>query len=122
MEENPVVFRATVLSIVLSFFTGQHAALLCKMWCDPAAARTTACDHLDTTGSTRVSSGVICTDAATGFPAFVREDIQRIQPPLTAHHAASNLRLADPLPDVSRDFGPLGLSVRQHSPHIPLRI
>ncbi|MGB2716435.1 MAG: hypothetical protein WBC51_19790 [Vicinamibacterales bacterium] len=122
MKENPVVFRATVLSIVLSFFTGQHAALLCKMWCDPTEARTTACDHLDTTGSTRVSSGVICTDTETGFPAFVREDIQRIQSPLAAHHAAANLRLADTLPDASRDFDPLGLSLGQHPPHIPLRI
>ena len=68
------VFRAALLSIVLTLAVGPTASLLCAVWCHPEAAAAEPCEHRDTPNVTANDS---CPDIAAVTTAFVREDVRR---------------------------------------------
>ena len=70
------VFRAALLSIVLTLAVGPNASLLCAVLCHPDAASTGSCEHRDPT-STSVRSNDGCPDIAAGTAALVREEVRR---------------------------------------------
>ncbi|HEU4688320.1 MAG TPA: hypothetical protein VFS23_08175 [Vicinamibacterales bacterium] len=69
------MFRAAVLSIVLTLVAGPNASLLCAVWCHPEAAAAGPCEHRDAT--TTITSNDSCPDIAAVTTAFVREDVRR---------------------------------------------
>ena len=71
------VFRAAVLSIVLTLALGQNARLLCRIGCHPNEVTTVGCEHQDTTTSPRVAGDDNCNNVVAGGIAFVREDVRR---------------------------------------------
>jgi hypothetical protein len=71
------VFRAAVVSIVLTLAAGQSAALLCSVWCHPPEAGTDACEHQHQATLPSATGNDSCTQLAAGVTAFVREDVQR---------------------------------------------
>jgi hypothetical protein len=73
------VFRAALFSIVLTLALGQHAGLLCKVWCPDATSA--ECPHQDSTTSPSVSADDNCRSAVVGAAAFVREDARRTAAP-----------------------------------------
>lgn len=71
------VFRATVLSIVLTLAILPHATLLCRAWCDSQADAPIGCHHEDrATSLSVVADGHSCDNVVIGA-AFVREDVRR---------------------------------------------
>jgi hypothetical protein len=72
------VFRATLVSIVLSLAVGQPASLLCKVACDGARE----CHH-EYSGSTSpdVASDTSCDHVAPGVSPFLKEDSRRTSAP-----------------------------------------
>jgi hypothetical protein len=73
------VFRAALLSIVVSLAVGPNASLLCGTWCAAKAAAASGCHHktlCDTLGVARDSNcdNVVGGPAAT---AALREDVRR---------------------------------------------
>jgi hypothetical protein len=74
------VFRAAVLSIVLTLAIGPHASLLCSVWCHPDEVKTSACQHQDSTTSPRMTGEDSCQTAPASPTAFVREDAKRGSP------------------------------------------
>lgn len=71
------VFRATVLSIVLTLAVGPHAMLLCRAWCDSQAGAPTGCHHEDPAISPGVVTGDHSCDNVVIGAAFVRVDVRR---------------------------------------------
>jgi hypothetical protein len=71
------VFRAAVLSIVLTLAVGQNAALLCSVWCHPPEAAANACEHQHQAPSPGVTANDSCTPLVAEATAFVREDVRR---------------------------------------------
>lgn len=71
------VFRAAVLSIVLTLAVGPSASLLCAVWCHPEAATAAPCEHQDPTNFPSVAEKDSCPDIAAGATTFVREDVRR---------------------------------------------
>ena len=71
------MFRAAVLSIVLTLAVGPNASLLCAIWCHPEAAAAGPCEHPNPTGTPSVTSNASCPDIAAASTAFVREDVRR---------------------------------------------
>jgi hypothetical protein len=74
------VFRAAVLSIVLTLAIGPNATLLCSVWCHPDEAQTSACQHQDATTSPRVTGEDSCRTVPASPTAFVREEAKRGSP------------------------------------------
>ena len=72
------VFRAALVSVVLTLAIGQNAGLLCKAWCHDATS--TGCPHRDSTTSSSVRADDNCTTVAAGAVTFVREDGRRTAP------------------------------------------
>lgn len=72
-----VVFRATVLSVVLLFAAGPSASVLCRALCDPHAAAASGCQHEDNGATTQVSGNASCRDMALGATAVLKEDVRR---------------------------------------------
>ena len=70
------VFRAAVLSIVLTLAVGPNASLLCAVWCHPDAAAG-PCEHPDATSRSSATSEHSCPAIGGGSTAFVREDVRR---------------------------------------------
>ena len=67
------VFRAALLSIVLTLAAGQNAALLCGTWCHSGAGMAGACEHQTQAATPGVGAHDDC--AVNGNPVvFVRED------------------------------------------------
>jgi hypothetical protein len=67
------VFRAALLSIVLTLASGENAALLCGVWCHSGHETANACEH-------RAVSDVVANDDCTvsgNTVVFVREDARR---------------------------------------------
>jgi hypothetical protein len=97
------MFRAVVLSIVLTLAAGPSAALLCRMLCDPQAAATDGCHHTTAAASTSVASQDTCDDRGLSVAGFVREDVRRCGPAPERHCAVSVPRyhLADATTDDS---------------------
>jgi hypothetical protein len=74
------VFRATVLSIVLTLVAGSNASVLCRAWCDPAAAAATGCHHTDGTQSATLTGTDECGKAVPNSAVVVKEDARRGAP------------------------------------------
>lgn len=68
------VFRATLVSIVLTLAVGQDASVLCQAWCHDATPA--ACTHHGSTTSPSVSGDDSC-GVVLGAATFVREDARR---------------------------------------------
>src|SRR5206468_3091359 len=67
------MFRAAVLSIVVTLAVGQNAALLCRAWCHPTEGTAAGCQHRNETTSPSVTGKDDCKHLAVGTIAFVRE-------------------------------------------------
>ena len=74
------VFRATVLSIVLTLVAGPNASVLCKAWCDPAAAAAAGCHHTDSSPSATLTGADDCGQAVPNGGAVVQERARRGAP------------------------------------------
>jgi hypothetical protein len=85
------VFRAALVSAVLTLAIGQNAGLLCQAWCHDTTS--TGCPHRDATTSSSVRAGENCTTVAVGAVTFVREDGRRTAPAPDAQGALAVLRL-----------------------------
>ena len=72
------VFRAALVSIVLTLTLGQNAALLCSVWCDPQQDANSACEHPVPMTSASVTGNESCVQIAAGPTALVREDARRV--------------------------------------------
>ena len=79
------VFRAAVVSIVLTLAVGQNAALLCSVWCHPPEAASGACEPQHQATSPSLTGNDSCTQVAAGATAFVREDVRRGAAPDAQH-------------------------------------
>lgn len=97
------VFRAALLSVVMSLALGQNAGLFCKVWCHDATLA--QCPHEETTTSSSVSADDRCEDTAIDVVAFVREDARRAADAPDARNApgVARFRVA-PSPDLLSDF------------------
>jgi hypothetical protein len=69
------VFRAALLSVVLTLAVGQNAGLLCTAWCVPLDATSAPCPHQEPATSPTVRGVDNCNNL--GMVAFVREDGRR---------------------------------------------
>jgi hypothetical protein len=74
------VFRAALVSIVLTLASGQNAALLCSVWCHPQQDANSTCEHQVPMTSPIVTGNESCVQTAAGPTAFVREDARRLTP------------------------------------------
>ena len=70
------VFRALLLSIVLTLAAGQDGALLCDVWCLAGEMTGRACEHQTPTASPQLNANDNCTVSGNAN-AFVREDARR---------------------------------------------
>jgi hypothetical protein len=71
------VFRAAVVSIVLTLAVGQNAALLCSVWCHPPEAATGVREHQHQATSPNMTGNDSCARLVAEAMAFVREDVRR---------------------------------------------
>lgn len=71
------MFRAFVLSIVLTLAIGSNAALLCSEWCDTHAAVASGCRHEDHGAAPTMTGDNRCESVVVGGAAFLREDLRR---------------------------------------------
>lgn len=69
------MFRASVLSIVLTLAAGPNAALLCRTWCDPQAAAASGC-HQEAPATSPSMAGDDTCDNVLSAAAFLREDVR----------------------------------------------
>ena len=82
------VFRAAVLSIVLTLVIGPNTAPLCWAWCDPMPAAETGCDHHAAVAtSTSVVSDGTCDMVVFSAAGFLREEPRRDLFDQNAQHA-----------------------------------
>lgn len=70
------MFRAALLSIVLTLAAGPDAALLCGIWCHSGAGMAGACEHQTETTSAAIIANDDCTVSGSSI-VFVREDARR---------------------------------------------
>ena len=71
------MFRAALLSIVLSLAAGQNAVILvCRTWCDAHAATASECHHENSFTTPSVAGGD-CRDMVAADTAVLREDTRR---------------------------------------------
>ena len=70
------MLRVTVLSIVLALATGPSFSVLCRAWCDQAAAPASGCHHQDDTAFARIVAGHTCPEQALS-QAVMQENLQR---------------------------------------------
>ena len=92
------VFRAAVLSIVLTLMAGPNASLLCAVWCHPEAATAGSCEHPNPTSTPNVAAKDSCPDITAASTTFVREDVRRGVSSPQAHRAVAvaSFQLAPP--------------------------
>jgi hypothetical protein len=100
------VFRAAVLSIVLTLANGPNATLLCSVWCHPAEALPAECQHQDATTSPRATGDDGCRTAPARAAALVREDGKRGSATAGGDHAVAVPRFhaGRPLMATSRKY------------------
>jgi hypothetical protein len=116
------VFRAALVSVVLTLAIGQNAGLVCKLWCHDATS--TECPHQDS-ASPSVRADGNCTTVAVAAVTFVPEDGQRTASSPDAQTAGGALRfqfLAPPPDPLRGDESGRLLLLEQRPPAIPLRI
>lgn len=70
------MFRAALLSIVLTLTVGQDAALICAIWCHWGAGMAGECEHQTETASPGIIANDDCTVSGYAI-VFVREDARR---------------------------------------------
>jgi len=85
------VFRATVLSIVLTLTAGPNVGVLCKVWCDPVEAATAGCHHGHGNPSAILTGTDDCGNVVFSSAVFVKEDAR-------GGLSSSNTRHADVVP------------------------
>ena len=107
------VFRAAVLSIVLTLAVGPNASLLCAVWCHPDAA-TGSCEHRDQTIIPSVNAKDGCPDIAPGASALVREEVRRGVSASDSQYAAVVAPSQFVPPPTPPEFG------REPGQHLPL--
>jgi hypothetical protein len=71
------VFRAALLSIVLSLAVGQNIALLCRAWCNARVAAASGCHHEEASITPSVAGDKDCDNAVGAASAILREDVRR---------------------------------------------
>ena len=102
------VFRAALVSIVLTLAVGPNASLLCKVWCDQHAPAK-GCHHRDS-GSTspHVATSTTCDNVAPGVSAFLKEDAAGSASASNGDHALEvpRYRLAASAVDAHPDHEP----------------
>ena len=77
VNASVVVFRATILSIVLVFAAGPSVSLFCQAWCDPAEAAASGCHHQESGSVTSVADDDSCLDSLPGSAILTKEDLRR---------------------------------------------
>jgi hypothetical protein len=81
------VFRAALLSIVLSLAIGQDLTLLCSTtWCDAKVAVGSECHHKSSSHTPNVAGDKRCDNVEAGVAATLREDVRRGVPFQDANH------------------------------------
>ena len=84
------VFRAALVSVVLTLAIGQSAGVLCRVSCPDATSK--SCPHQESTTSPSVRADDTCTNVVVGPVAFVLEDGRRTAPGPNAQHGLVVLR------------------------------
>ena len=79
------MFRAALVSVVLTLTLGQNAALLCVVWCHPQHGVNSACEAQVPTTSPSVTANESCAPVATGQTAFVREEGRKLASASVGH-------------------------------------
>jgi len=107
------VFRAVVLSIVLTLAAGPNASLVCRVWCEPHEPAVTGCQHQVPAGSLTVSDNDNCGVVTAAAVAVVSEDVRSSAFKPSAQHAliVQQFRPAPSMTSVGSGCDP-----RQHSP------
>ena len=78
------MFRAALVSIVLTLAVGQDATLLCSVWCHPQSAAASGCRHEGSSLSPVVTGDSSC-DRELGAGAFLREEAGLVGAAIVAH-------------------------------------
>lgn len=78
------MFRAALLSIVLTLAAGQDAALICAIWCHSGGGMAGACEHQTETASPGIGANNDCSVSDSAI-VFVREDAPRSTSAPTVH-------------------------------------
>jgi len=86
------VFRAALLSIVVTLTLGQNATLLCSVWCHPQQSASSACGHHVPMTSPSMTGNESCVQAAAGPMVLVREDARGIASDSYARYGATVAR------------------------------
>ena len=81
------MFRATLLSIVLSMAVGPNVSLLCRTWCDARAAAASGCHHEHSSTAPNVAGSENCDRGTSAVTAALREDVRRGTVPSGWEHA-----------------------------------
>ena len=81
------MFRAALLSVVLSLAVGPNAELLCKARCHPQAAASAECHHAESTNSAGMAGDNNCDHVVLSVGTFLREEFRPGRPSLNAGHA-----------------------------------
>jgi hypothetical protein len=76
-DASITVFKAAVLSIMLTLAAGPSASLLCRAWCDSQATAAGGCHHEAHATSPSVAGDDNCDDTMVSGDAFLREDAPR---------------------------------------------
>jgi hypothetical protein len=103
------VFRAALVSIVLTLALGPNAALLCGTWCHSGAGMVGACQHQTEATTPGVSADDEC--AVNGNPTlFVREDGRRSAstPDIEATVATARFAFTPPTTGILSAYAPDG--------------
>ena len=99
------VFRAALVSIVLTLTLGPNAALLCRVWCHPQQSANSACEHQVPMTVSTLTGNESCVHNAAGPTALVREDARRIASDSYAHQGTvvARFQLLPPSASSARD-------------------
>ena len=81
------MFRAALLSIVLTLAIGPNASLLCRAACDQPKAAGSGCDHKGPVTSASVAGDNCCDEALLGVAEFLAKDVRSDVSFANAHRA-----------------------------------
>lgn len=99
------MFRAAVLSLVLTLLGGANTALLCQAWCEPQAAAAAGCHDHDSSPTAGLTAADGCDELAPNVPALARDDGGRGPLAPDALLATdSPLHLAPPTPSSGSEY------------------
>jgi hypothetical protein len=111
------VFRAAVLSIVLTFAVGPSASVLCRAWCDPQSASSTGCSHNAPADAPSIGDNNNCEVVVTSVAA-VRQDERRgmLDPGVDQSTLVSRYHLASSVADLRTALRPAHARLLEHRP------